>query len=126
MPAAVDAQTHPAAARRHAFGQPIRLWMYVLAVLAGGLAVVFGPLHHAPAISASSVPAIPWWGIILLATAAELASVELPIRRTNVVLTLNDAVIIVALMGTSPFVTALAMALSLGSSRPPRSARPCR
>ena len=39
---------------------------------------------------------------------------ELPIRKTNVVLTLNDAVIIVALMGTSPFVTALAMACSLG------------
>jgi diguanylate cyclase (GGDEF)-like protein len=88
--------------------------MYVLLVLAGGLAVVFGPLHHAPAISAGNVPVIPWWGIILLATAAELASVELPIRKTNVVLTLNDAVIIVALMGTSPFVTALAMACSLG------------
>ena len=114
MPAPTDAVTHPAAVRRHAFGQPIRLWMYVLLVLAGGLAVVFGPLHHAPAISAGNVPVIPWWGIILLATAAELASVELPIRKTNVVLTLNDAVIIVALMGTSPFVTALAMACSLG------------
>ena len=39
---------------------------------------------------------------------------ELPIRRTNVVLTLNDAVLIVAILGTSPFVTAVAMACSLG------------
>jgi len=36
------------------------------------------------------------------------------IRRTNVVLTLNDAVLIVAILGTSPFVTAIAMACSLG------------
>ncbi|MGD0439039.1 MAG: GGDEF domain-containing protein [Acidimicrobiales bacterium] len=114
MPAPVDATTSPKPARRHAFGQPIRLWLYVFLVLAGGLAVVFGPLRHAAAISASNVPAIPWWGIFLLATAAELASVELPIRKTNVVLTLNDAVIIVALMGTNPFVTALVMACSLG------------
>jgi diguanylate cyclase (GGDEF)-like protein len=114
MPAPVDVPSQPVAARRRAFGQPVRLWLYVLLVLAGGLAVVFGPLSDAPAISASNVPAIPWWGIILLAMAAELASVELPIRKTNVVLTLNDAVIIVALMGTSPFVTALAMACSLG------------
>jgi diguanylate cyclase (GGDEF)-like protein len=101
---------------RRAFGQPVRLWLYVALVFAGGLAVVFGLLRHAPAIAASTsnVPAIPWWGIFLLATAAELASVELPIRRTNVVLTLNDAVLIVALLGTSPFVTAVAMACSLG------------
>ena len=99
---------------RRVFGQPVRLWLYVALVLAGGLAVAFGPLRLAPAISASNVPAIPWWGIFLLATAAELASVELPIRRTNVVLTLNDAVLIVAILGTSPFLTAMAMACSLG------------
>ncbi len=114
MSAPPDAATPPTPSRRHVFGQPVRLWLYVGLVLAGGLTVVFGPLRLASAISASHVVAIPWWGIFLLATAAELASVELPIRKTNVVLTLNDAVIIVALLGTSPFVTAIAMAFSLG------------
>ena len=99
---------------RRVFGQPIRLWVYVAIVLAGGLVVVFGPLRHAPALASSQVVAIPWWGLFLLATGAELASVELPIRKTNVILTLNDAIIIVALLGTGPFVTAVAMASSLG------------
>jgi diguanylate cyclase (GGDEF)-like protein len=105
-----------AAASRHrrAFGQPIRLWLYVLAIFAGGLLVVYGPLRLAPAIALGYVPAIPWWGVFLLSTATELASVELPIRRTNVILTLNDAVLIVALLGTGPFVTAVAMACSIG------------
>ena len=114
MPAPAEAAAPPALSHAHAFGQPVRLWLYVLLVLAGGLAVVFGPLRHVAPISASFVPAIPWWGIFLLATASELASVELPIRKTNVVLTLNDAVLIVAILGTSPFVTAVAMACSLG------------
>jgi diguanylate cyclase (GGDEF)-like protein len=51
--------------------------------------------------------------VFLLASVGELASVELPIRKTNVLFTLNDAVILVAIMGTGPFVTALAMACSL-------------
>jgi diguanylate cyclase (GGDEF)-like protein len=106
--------TEEATFHRRAFGQPIRLWLYVAVVLGGGLAVVFGPLHHAPAVAATHVVSIPWWGIFLLATVAELASVELPIRKTNVILTLNDAVIIVAILGSGPFVTAVAMALSLG------------
>ena len=114
MPAQADAKAPLGTPVRHAFGQPVRLWVYVFAVLIAGLAVVFGPLRFAAAVSAGNVPAIPWWGIFLLATAAELASVELPIRRTNVVLTLNDAVLIVAILGTSPFVTAIAMACSLG------------
>lgn len=99
---------------RRIFGQPVRLWLYVVLVLAGGIAVVFGPLRHLPALAGGHVVAIPWWGVFLLATAAELASVELPIRKTNLILTLNDAVIIVAILGTGPFVTAVAMACSLG------------
>jgi len=99
---------------RRILGQPARLWLYVVLVLAGGIAVVFGPLRHLPALAPGHVVAIPWWGVFLLATAAELASVELPIRKTNLILTLNDAVIIVAILGTGPFVTAVAMACSLG------------
>lgn len=99
---------------KRAFGQPVRLWLYVALVLAGGLGFVFGPLHHALAIAGGHVPALPWWAIFLLATAAELASVELPIRKTNLVFTLNDAVIVVALLGSGPFVTAVTMACSLG------------
>ena len=114
MPAQADPGAASAKQHRRAFGQPIRLWLYVACVLAGGLAVVFGPLRAASAVSAGNVPAIPWWGVFLLASAAELASVELPIRKTNVVLTLNDAVLIVAILGTSPYVTALAMACSIG------------
>ena len=53
-----------------AFGQPVRLWTYVALILGGGLGFVFGPLHHAPAVAASHVGSIPWWGIFLLATAA--------------------------------------------------------
>ena len=106
--------TEGATLHRRAFGQPIQLWLYVASVLAGGLWVVFGPLRHAPAVAAGHVVSLPWWGIFLVATAAELASVELPIRKTNVILTLNDAVIIVAILGSGPFVTAVAMALSLG------------
>jgi diguanylate cyclase (GGDEF)-like protein len=83
-------------------------------MLAGGLWVVFGPLRDAPAVAAGHVVSLPWWGIFLVATAAELASVELPIRKTNVILNLNDAVIIVAILGSGPFVTAVAMSLSLG------------
>ena len=99
---------------RRVFGQPVRLWLYVALVLAGGIAVVFGPLRHAPALAAIHVVAIPWWAVFLLATGAEMASVELPIRKTNLILTLNDAVIILAILGTGPFVTAVAMACSLG------------
>ncbi|MGA2527820.1 MAG: GGDEF domain-containing protein [Acidimicrobiales bacterium] len=106
--------TEGATAHLRAFGQPIRLWLYVALVFGGGLAAVFGPLRHVSPVAAGHVVAIPWWGIFLLATVAELASVELPIRKTNVILTLNDAVIIVAILGTGPFVTAVAMALSLG------------
>src|SRR5271166_3983414 len=114
MASPADVSTPLSPSRRGVFGQPIRLWLYVGLLLAGGLAVVFGPVRLAPAIASYQVAAIPWWTIFLLATAAELANVELPIRKTNVVLTLNDAVIIVAVMGTGPFVTALAMAFSLG------------
>ena len=92
MPAQAEAAAPLTRSPRRVFGQPVRLWLYVALVVAGGLAVAFGPLRLAPAISASNVPAIPWWGIFLLATAAELAGVELPIRKTNVVLTLNEAV----------------------------------
>ncbi len=92
----------------------MRLWLYVALVLAGGIVVVFGPLRHAPALAAAHVVAIPWWAVFLLATGAEMASVELPIRKTNLILTLNDAVIILAILGTGPFVTAVAMACSLG------------
>jgi diguanylate cyclase (GGDEF)-like protein len=99
---------------RYMFGQPVRLWLYVGLLVAGGLAIVLGPLRLAPPIASSQVPAIPWWVVALLAAAGELASIELPIRRTNVVLSLNDAVIVIALMGTSPYVTILAVALSLG------------
>jgi len=100
-------------ARRNVFGQPLRLWLYVALLLGAGLLVLFGPLRLAPAVASSDVVAIPWWAIFLLATVAELVSVELPVRKTNVLLTLNDAVIIFGLMGTGPFVTALAMACSL-------------
>ena len=99
---------------QRAFGQPVQLWLYVALILAGGAGFVFGPLHHALAIAGGRVPSLPWWAIFLLATAAEFASVELPIRKTNLVLTLNDAVFIVAILGTGPFVTALTMACSLG------------
>lgn len=109
-----EAATPRAAPHRRAFGQPVRLWLYVGLLLAGGLAVVFGPVRLASGIASYQVASIPWWAIFLLATAGELANVELPIRKTNVVLTLNDAVIIIAVMGTGPFVTALAMAFSLG------------
>ena len=102
------------ASRRCLFGQPVRLWLYAALLVAGGLVVVFGPLRVAPAIAGHQVPTIPWWAIALLATAGELASIELPIHRTNVVLSLNDAVIVIALMGTGPFVTTLAVAFSLG------------
>ncbi|MGO9583156.1 MAG: diguanylate cyclase domain-containing protein [Acidimicrobiales bacterium] len=103
-----------ASSRRRVFGQPLRLWLYVALVLVAGLMVVFGPLRHTPAIAPFSVVAIPWWWIFLLATGAELARVELPIHKTNVTVTLNDAVIIVALLGTGPFETAVAMAASRG------------
>jgi diguanylate cyclase (GGDEF)-like protein len=86
----------------------------VFLVLLAGIVVVFGPLRHSPAVAAGRVMALPWWAVFLLATAAETASVELPIRKTNLILTLNDAVIIVAILGTGPFVTAVAMACSLG------------
>jgi len=114
MPAPRDTATLLTRPRRRVLGQPVRLWLYVALVLGGGLATVFGPLRLATAVAAGHVVAIPWWGVFLLATAAELASVELPIRKTNVIVTLNDAVIIVALLGTSPFVTAMVMAFSLG------------
>ena len=99
---------------QRAFGQPVQLWLYVALILAGGLAFVFGPLRSVPAIAAGHVPSLPWWALFLLATAAELASVELPIRKTNLILTLNDAVFIVAILGTGPFVTAVTMGCSLG------------
>ncbi|MGO8721215.1 MAG: diguanylate cyclase domain-containing protein [Acidimicrobiales bacterium] len=114
MSAPAEAVTPPAVSRLRAFGQPVRLWLYVSLVFGAGLALVFGPLRLAPAIAAGHVVAIPWWGIFLLVTTAELASVELPIRKTNVILTLDDAVIIVAILGTGPLVTALATACSLG------------
>jgi diguanylate cyclase (GGDEF)-like protein len=108
-----DATTPRPPSRRRALGQPVRLWLYIGFLLAGGLVVVYGPVRLAPAVAAGHVVAIPWWAVFLLATAGELASVEMPIRKTNVLLTLNDAVIIIALMGTGPFVTALAMACCL-------------
>jgi len=99
---------------RRVFGQPIRLWLYVGLLLTGGLAVVFGPVRVAHGLANNQVAVIPWWTVFLVATAVALASVELPIRKTNVVLTLNDAVIIIAIMSAGPFVTALALACSLG------------
>ena len=108
-----DTTASRATSRRYAFGQPVRLWLYVGVLVAGGLAVVFGPLRLAAPIATTLVPGIPWWAVGLLAMAGELASVELPIHRTNVVLSLNDAVIVIALMGTGPFVTALAVTVSL-------------
>ena len=78
MSAPAEAVTPPAVSRLRAFGQPVRLWLYVSLVFGAGLALVFGPLRLAPAIAAGHVVAIPWWGIFLLVTTAELASVELP------------------------------------------------
>jgi diguanylate cyclase (GGDEF)-like protein len=116
MEALGDHDENPAAhSRRYAFGQPVRLWLYIGLLVAAGLAVAFGPVRLAPPIASSQVPAIPWWAVSLLAIAGELASVELPIHRTNVVLSLNDAVIVIALMGTGPFVTTVAVALSLAA-----------
>lgn len=109
-----DKATPRTPSHRCVFGQPVRLWLYVGLLVAGGLAVVFGPLRLAPPIASSQVPAIPWWAVSLLAMVGELASIELPIHRSNVILSLNDAVIVIALMGTGPFVTTLAVALSLG------------
>jgi diguanylate cyclase (GGDEF)-like protein len=114
MPEPAETATPLTVSRSRAFGQPVRLWLYVCVVSGAGLALVFGPLRLAPAIAAGHIVTIPWWGVFLLATAAELASVELPIRKTNVILTLDEAVIIVAILGTGPFVTALATACSLG------------
>ena len=99
---------------RRILGQPIRLWLYVALVVLSGIIVVFGPLRHSAPLVPARVVAIPWWAIFLLATAAELASVELPIRKTNLILTLNDAVIVLAILGRGPFVTAIVMACSLG------------
>ena len=65
-----------------------------------GIVVVFGPLRHSAPLVPARVVAIPWWAIFLLATAAELASVELPIRKTNLILTLNDAVIVARHLGS--------------------------
>jgi diguanylate cyclase (GGDEF)-like protein len=112
------------ASRRCLFGQPVRLWLYAALLVAGGLVVVFGPLRVAPPIAGHQVPAIPWWAIALLATGGELASIELPIHRTNVVLSLNDAVIVIALMGTGPCVTTLAVAFSLGLVQAARRHKP--
>jgi len=112
MPAQANAKAPLGTPVRHAFGQPVRLWVYVFAVLIAGLAVVFGPLRFAAAVS-PQCPAIHG-GDLPPRHRRGAGERGTAIRRTNVVLTLNDAVLIVAILGTSPFVTAIAMACSLG------------
>jgi len=73
MPAQANAKAPLGTPVRHAFGQPVRLWVYVFAVLIAGWRGVRTVALRSCGIG-RQCPGDPMVGIFLLATAAELGA----------------------------------------------------